>query len=214
IKLGECNFLRGLRIEHPERSTGDRIIPYFFHMLVAENQRRRGFLLWLSRTCFDVGLQSVDLSAQRLNVAPQSALLRRWSGVRGSLIRGIRILIFVFRVIERRILVAVIAVGIIGSVRVKTPSSVKAAMMLVGVSSSKMNAGAATKTAAVKRARGVYGRGASGKTAMRGEVGAATAEVSATADVPAAAAAMLCPHRQREQNQAKRRYGQPAPHTT
>jgi hypothetical protein len=86
-------------------------------------------------------------------------------------------------------------------------------MMLVGVSSSKMNAGAATKTAAVKRARGVYGRGASGKTAMRGEVGAATAEVSATADVPAAAA-MLCPHRRREQNQAKRRYGQPAPHTT
>jgi len=43
IQLGERNLLPGLVvIEHPERSTSDRIIPHFFNMLVAEDQRRRG----------------------------------------------------------------------------------------------------------------------------------------------------------------------------
>src|SRR3979411_265192 len=42
IELGERNFLPGLVIiEDPERSPGDRIIPYFFNMLVAKAQRRR-----------------------------------------------------------------------------------------------------------------------------------------------------------------------------
>src|ERR1019366_538767 len=48
IELSEWNFLRGTLIEHPERSAGDRVIPHFFHMLVAENQRRR----WNNRTPF------------------------------------------------------------------------------------------------------------------------------------------------------------------
>src|SRR5713226_6703606 len=43
IELGERNLLPGsVVIEHPERSTGDRVVSYFFNMLVAEDQRRRG----------------------------------------------------------------------------------------------------------------------------------------------------------------------------
>src|ERR1700687_2044303 len=43
VQLRKRNLLPGLVvIEHPERTTSDRIIPYFLNMLVAENQRRRG----------------------------------------------------------------------------------------------------------------------------------------------------------------------------
>ena len=166
IEVGERNFLRGLLIEYPERSTGDCVIPYFFNMLVAENQRRRGFLVCLrSIARFDIGLQTVDLSAQRLYIALQSAILGVGAWIRGSLIgsAGIRILILVFRVIEERIVVpAVIAVRIISRVRIVgviAPSSVEASMIVEGVSSPNVKTGAVTKTSAVKRARGVYTRG-------------------------------------------------------
>jgi len=76
-------------------------------------------------------------------------------------------------------------------------------MIVEGVSSPNMNAGAVTKTGAVKRNSGVYTRGVSGKTATRGDMGT-------TAATPASP---LCPHGHRKQEQAKRRYGQPAPHT-
>src|ERR1700732_2208139 len=42
IQLGKRNLLPGLVvIEHPKRSASDRIIPHYFNMLVAEDQRRR-----------------------------------------------------------------------------------------------------------------------------------------------------------------------------
>src|ERR1700687_959368 len=41
IQLGKRNLLPGVVIEHPKRSTSDRIIPHYFNMLVAEDQRRR-----------------------------------------------------------------------------------------------------------------------------------------------------------------------------
>src|ERR1019366_6643005 len=159
IELGERNLLRGLRVEYPERFTGDRVIAHFFNMLVAENQRRRRFLVCLRPIArFDIGLQPVDLSVQRLYIALQSAVVL---GV-GSRIRstGIRILIFVVRFISERIIVpAVIAVGIISRVRVIrviAPSSVGASLIVVAVSSPNTNAGAAPKTTAAKRAGGMH----------------------------------------------------------
>src|ERR1039458_3963387 len=129
-------------------------------MLVAENQRRRGFQVCLRPIArFDIGLQPVDLSVQRLYIALQSAVVL---GV-GSRIRstGIRILIFVVRVISERIIVpAVIAVGIISRVRVIrviAPSSLGASLIVVAVSSPNTNARAARKTSAAKRA-GEIGR--------------------------------------------------------
>jgi hypothetical protein len=210
IELGKWNLLPGLVIiEHPERSTSNCVIPHFFNMLIAKNQCCLGLLFFRSIARFDIGLQPVDLSAQRLHITLQSAVLRVGSGIRGRLIRGtgIRILIFVFRVIEKRIIVRAVGIisrvpviGVIAPSPVEASISVEASMIVEGVSSSKMIFGAVTKTSAMKRDRGVSTRGMSGKSAMRGEMGAA------------ATAVPLCPHGQGKQNQTKRRYGQPAPH--
>jgi hypothetical protein len=215
IELGKWNLLPGLVIiEHPERSTSNCVIPHFFNMLIAKNQCCLGLLFFRSIARFDIGLQPVDLSAQRLHIALQSAGLRVGSGIRGCLIRGtgIRILIFVFRVIEKRIIVRAVGIisrvpviGVIAPSPVEASISAEASMIVEGVSGSKMIFGAVTKTSAMKRDRGVSTRGMStkgmsGKSAMRGEMGAA------------ATAVPLCPHGQGKQNQTKRRYGQPAPH--
>ena len=180
-------------------------------MLIAKNQCRLGLLFFRSIASFDIRLQSVDLSAQRLHIALQSAVFRVGSGVRRRLIRGtsVRILIFVFRVIEKRIIVPAVGIisrvpviRVIASSPVEASISAEASMIVEGVSSSKMIFGAVTKTSALKRDRGVSTRGVStkgmsGKSAMRGEMG------------PTAATAVpLCPHGQGKQNQAKRRYGQ------
>jgi hypothetical protein len=75
VQLGERNLLPGLVvIEHPERSTSDRIIPHFFNMLVAKNQRRRGdgsgpfFLARLRRARIHILISlSIVLLAQSLS---------------------------------------------------------------------------------------------------------------------------------------------------
>jgi len=91
IEVGEWNFLRGLLVEYPEGSTGDRVVPHFFNMLVAENQRRRRFHVRLRTIArFHIGLEAVDLPVQLIEVALQSFVLAVWSGL--ILIR-IRILI-------------------------------------------------------------------------------------------------------------------------
>jgi hypothetical protein len=210
IELSKWNLLPGLVvIEHPERSASNCVIPHFFNMLIAKNQCRLGLLFFRSIARFDIGLQTVDLSAQRLHIALQFAVLRVGSGIRGCLIRGtsVRILIFVFRVIEKRIIVPAVGIisrvpviGVIASSPVEASISPEASMIVEGVSSSKMIFGTVTKTSAMKRDRGMSTRGVSGKSAMRGEMG------------PAAAAVPLGPHGRGKQNQAKRRYGQPAPH--
>src|ERR1019366_5618161 len=159
IELGERNLLRGLRVEYPERFTGDRVIAHFFHMLVAENQRRRGFQVCLRPIArFDIGLQPVELCLQRLEIPRQCPAARvAWSRIRST---GIRILIFVVGMKRNTIIVpAVIAVGIISRVRVIrviAPSSVGASLIVVAVSSPNTNAGAAPKTTAAKRAGGMH----------------------------------------------------------
>ena len=178
-------------------------------MLIAKNQCCLGLLFFRSIARFDIGLQPVDLSAQRLHIALQFTVFRVGSGIGGCLIGGtsVRILIFAFRVIEKRIIVPAVGIisrvpviRVIASSPVEASISAEASMIVEGVSSSKMIFGAVTKTSALKRDRGVSTKGMSGKSAMRGEMG------------PAAAAVTLCPRGQSNQNQVKRRYGQPAPH--
>src|SRR5208282_4704918 len=191
IELGKRNLLRGGVVEHPERSTGDRVVMHFFNMLVAENQRRRGLLLWLRPIArFHISLQPVDFSIQLIEVAHR------------AISTGIRILIV--SIVKRIVIPAVITVGIISSVRVVgiIAASVEASAIVVGVSNPKTNAGAVAHTSAMKCAGGAGRMSGKGVSATGGEVTAA-----------ATAAAPLCPHRQREQNQAERRYVQPAPHS-
>jgi len=129
VELGEWNLLRRLLIEHPERFPGDRVIPHFFYMLVAENQRCRGFLFRLSRARFGIRLQTIDLSAQSLYVALQSAVLTVWSGIRRARI-GVRSLIF-SDIFERILVPAVItSVGIITCVQVIEAPPVKTSVMI------------------------------------------------------------------------------------
>ena len=218
IESGKWDLLPGLVvIEHPERSASNCVIPHFFNMLIAKNQCCLGLLFFRSIARFDIGLQPVDLSAQRLHIALQFTVFRVGSGIGGCLIGGtsVRILNFAFRVIEKRIIVPAVGIisrvpviRVIASSPVEASISAEASMIVEGVSSSKMIFGAVTKTSALKRDRGVSTRGVStkgmsGKSAMRGEMGPAAA---------AATAVSLCPHGQGKQNQAKRRYGQPAPH--
>ena len=157
-------------------------------MLIAKNQCRLGLLFFRSIARFDIGLQPVDLSAQRLHIALQFTVFRVGSGIGRCLIRGasVRILIFVFRVIEKRIIVPAVGIisrvpviRVIASSPVEASISAEASMMVEGVSSSKMIFGAVTKTSAMKRDRGVSSKGMSGgmsgKSAMRGEMSPAAA---------------------------------------
>ena len=179
IELDEGNFLRGLRAEHPKRSSRDRVIPHFFNMLVPENQRCLGLRVRLRPIArFHICLQPVDFPAQRLNVALQSAVLFIGCWIRSA---GIYILIILPVVGERIVVPPVIAVRIISRIRIIpvrviriiAPSSIETAMIstiVKAVSRPEMNAGDMTKISAVESAGGV-----SGKSAVRGEMSATAA---------------------------------------
>jgi hypothetical protein len=135
IELIEWNFLRSLFIQYPERSAGDRVIVHFFHMLIAENERRRWLGISRLRMIprFDISLQPVNFSVQRLEIAPQSAVI----GIRGRAIRvsiGIRRLIIGLIVtlgVERIVIPAV--VRIVASVRIIEPGTVEGSTPVGGI---------------------------------------------------------------------------------
>ncbi len=212
IELGKRNSLCGLLPEYPNHSAGDRVIPHLFNMLVAENQRRLRFFINLRLISrFQVRLQSVNLSAQSLHIALHTVVVRIGSPIRGRPIRCIRIRIsvFVFSVRVKRIVVPRVRIVCrVRIVRVIGESAREAAMMMKAVSGAKVNTGAVPKAAgtvteprALHRTGRMYTRLVSRQSATRGEMGSS-----------ASAAVSLRPQGQCKQTQAKRRYGQPAPH--
>src|SRR5208337_37437 len=103
---------------------------------------------------FDVGLQPIDLSVQRLHIALQSLVLAVVFAIgSGGILVRIRVLIST--VIERIGIPAVIAViRVIGRVRI-VPASVGTSTVVVGVPDPQTNTGATARVSTVKRAGGV-----------------------------------------------------------
>jgi|SRR5579859_3150787 len=93
-------------------------------------------------------------------------------------------------------------------------------MMVEAVPCPAVNAGAvaetspraASKISAVHRTGEMSDGGVSYRPAMRREMAAASTAEVATTPAATTATAVLRPNGHRKQNQAKRRYGQPAPH--
>jgi hypothetical protein len=148
IELGERNLFCGLIVKHPEHSTGDRVIVHFFHVLVAENQRRRRFGIQFARP--HTLLQPIDFTIQLSEVTLRSAVVAvrrwRWTIVRTG-VRGIRILIV--SIVKRICIPAVI--GVIPRVWRIPASSVETSGVLI--SNPNTNPGTARETSTAKSGR-------------------------------------------------------------
>jgi hypothetical protein len=175
VQLRERNLLPGLVvIEHPERSTSNRIIPYFLNMLVAENQRRRGdgsgpFLLARLRAArihilipFPLPIvllaQPLFFDAQRVHLAGQRKFAILIIVIRGRRVRP-----------PVRIVVASVAVSAIPRIP-ETPPATEAVMKTAGVKApaaktvsaeGRMREGGMSAQSGVHSAEGVADRSSS-----------------------------------------------------